>query len=79
MCKICVRLDPNSRVLGPKYYVVYGIWDLQPYYLAAWTLKVILLGVTSGFVELYCPCFGLASWFRVWGPQVFSNSLAVPA
>ena len=29
--------DPNNRALGPKYC---GIWDLKPYYLGSWTLRV---------------------------------------
>ena len=31
--------DPNNRVLGPKYYIISGIWALKPYYLGPWTLR----------------------------------------
>ena len=32
--------DPKNRELGPKYYSINGIWDLKPYYLGPWTLRV---------------------------------------
>ena len=31
--------DPNNRALGPETCNINGIWDLQPYYLGAWTLR----------------------------------------
>ena len=34
--------DPNNRVLGPKYYIINGIWALKPYSLGPWTLRVSL-------------------------------------
>ena len=33
--------DPNGGVLGPKHYNMNGIWDLKPYYLGPWTLRVM--------------------------------------
>ena len=33
--------DPNSRVLGPKYYNINGIWALKHYYLGPWILRVL--------------------------------------
>ena len=32
--------DPNNRVLGPKYYSIYGTLALKPYHLGPWTLRV---------------------------------------
>ena len=31
--------DPNSKVLGPKYYTTCGIWALKPHYLGPRTLR----------------------------------------
>ena len=34
--------DPNYRASRPKYDNDDGIWDLMPYYLGPWTLRVNL-------------------------------------
>ena len=36
--------DPNTRVLGPTYYNMNGIWALESYYLGPGTLGKIYMG-----------------------------------
>ena len=37
----------SNRVLGPKYYTIYGISGLKPYYLGPWTLRGSASGRSS--------------------------------
>ena len=31
---------PNSKVSGPNIHTLKGFWNLKPYYLGTWTLRV---------------------------------------
>ena len=48
--------DPNNRVLGPKYYNIYGAWALKPYYLGPWTLRehITLSGPSTASTTAWC-------------------------
>ena len=66
--------NSNKRVSGPKYYNLNGIWDLKPYNLGSWTLRVMHGG--QGCHRNNTVCLGLTAdeqrgtgttWFRVLG------------
>ena len=65
-----------TRVLGPKYYNIYGIWALKPYILVLGLLGLPLIGGHTCFLETFLNLsytFHTSgkAWGKVWESVIY--------